>query len=202
MSTSGTPDGLSGGMDQQERPIQMSWWTHVPVKHARWLDVTVMQGVRPHATTKERDPRISWFVWIGDPEEDLVQSAKGSALRFGHEHGSRFDTHALRWEKPRVRTPQACERWSQVGAMAHNHVVLATPLVRPVVHPWESTHRPASLQQVRRGFSTWLKPLGTPARPPTPRGKATGRHKGVVIPKAKRLSVRRTTPTLPPLVPK
>jgi hypothetical protein len=202
VSTSGTPDGLYDGMDQKERPIQISWGKHVHVKNARWLDVTVMQVVRPHATNKERDPRISWVVWIGDPEEDLVQIAKGSALRFGQEHGSRFDKHALRWEKPRVRTPQACEIWSQVGAMAHTQWVLATPLVRPVLHPWESKHRPASLQQVRRGFSTVLKHWGTPARPPKPRGKAKGRQKGVVIPKAKRFSVRLQTPTWPPLVPK
>lgn len=150
-STYGTPDGHHDGTDQKERPIQISWWNHLHVKDARWLEVTVIQVVRPHATNKERDPRISWFVWIGDPAEDLVHIAKSYALRFGQEHGHRFDKQALLWEKPRLRTPEAFALWSQVVAMAHNQLVLATPLVEPILRPWESKHRPASLQQVRRG---------------------------------------------------
>jgi len=201
-NTYGTPDGFFDGMDHKERPIQISWWKHMHVKNARWLEVTVIQVVRPHATNKERDPRISWFVWIGDPAEDLVQIARGYALRFGQEHGYRFDKQALLWEKPRLRTPQAFELWSQVVAMSHNQLVLATPLVVPILHPWESKHRPVSLQQVRRGFSKLLTHLGTPARPPKPRGKAKGRQKGAIIPKAKRFAVVLKTPKLPPLVPK
>jgi DDE superfamily endonuclease len=201
-STYGTPDGQYDGTDQKERPIQISWWNHLHIKDARWLEVTVMQIVRPLAKNSERDSRISWFVWIGDPAEDLVQIAKSYALRFGQEHGYRFDKQALLWEKPRLRTPQAFALWSQVVAMAHNQLVLATPLVEPVLRPWESKHRPASLQQVRRGFSKLLIQLGTPARPPKHRGKAKGRQKGAVIPKAKRFPVILKTPKLPPLVPK
>ena len=47
-----------------------------------------------------------------------------------------------------------------------------------------------------------LTQLGTPARPPKPRGKANGRQKGAIIPKAKRFPVTLKTPKLPPLVPK
>jgi len=201
-STYGTPDGYHNGIDQKERPIQISWWNHLHVKEARWLEVTVIQVVRPYATNKERDPRISWFVWIGDPAEDLVPIAKSYALRCGQERGYRFDKQALLWEKPHLRTPEAFALWSQVVAMAHNQLVLATPLVEPLLRPWESKHRPASLQQVRRGFSKLLAQVGTPARPPKPRGKAKGRQKGAVIPKATRFSVTLKTPKLPPLVPK
>jgi hypothetical protein len=201
-NTYGTPNGHYAGTDQKERPIHVTWWKHLHVKDARYLEVTVMRVVRPHATNKERDPRESWFVWTGDPEEDLVQIAKGYALRFGQEHGYRFDKQALLWEKPRLRTPQQFELWSQVVAIAHNQLVLATPLVEPVLRPWENKHRPASLQQVRRGFSKLLAQLGTPARPPKPRGKAKGRQKGAIIPKATRFSVTLKTPKLPPLVPR
>jgi DDE superfamily endonuclease len=201
-STYGTPDGQYDGMDQKERSIQISWWKHLHVKEARWLEVTVIQVVRPRAKNSERDPRTSWFVWIGDPEEDLVQIAKAYTLRFGQEHGYRFDKQALLWEKPRLRTPQAFALWSQVVAMAHNQLVLATPLVEPVLHPWESKHRPASLQQVRRGFNKLLGQLGTPTRPPKPRGKAKGRQKGAIIPKAERFAVTLKSPKLPPLVPR
>lgn len=33
--------------------------------------------VCPHATNAERDPRVSWLVWIGDKPADLVQIAPG-----------------------------------------------------------------------------------------------------------------------------
>ncbi len=147
------------------------------VKQARWLDLTVLQVVRPNATNKERDPRVSWFVWIGNPEADLAQIELGYALRFGQEHGYRFDKQALLWEQPRLRTPEQFERWSHVVEMVHNHLVLARDVVEPECRPWESTQRPATPQQVRRGINQLLPRLGTPDHPPKLCGKSKGRRK-------------------------
>lgn len=47
--------------------------------------------MRPHATNKERDPRVSWFVWMGDESVDITQVGLGYARRFGQEHGYRID---------------------------------------------------------------------------------------------------------------
>jgi len=116
-----------------------------------------LRVVRPHAANTERDPRVSWFVWIGDDAVDLASIALGYVLRFGQEHGYRFDKQALLWEKARLRTPEQFERWSLVVAMAHNQLVLARPVVEPVLRPWESKHRLPTPQQVRRGIS---KPPG------------------------------------------
>jgi hypothetical protein len=125
----------------------------------------------------------------------------GYVLRFGQEHGYRFDKQALLWQEPRLRTPEQFERWSLVVAIAHNHLVLARDLVEPLLRPWESQHRPVSLQQVRRGLDKLLGQLGTPARPPNPRGKPFGRSKGAKVRKAKRFPVIRKKPKLPQLVP-
>jgi len=128
-TTHGEPDGIWKGSDAKGRPVEVTSWKHMHVQSARWLEVTVLQVVRPHATNKERDPRVSWFVWIGDQEADVAQIALGYVLRFGQEHGYRFDKQALLWEKPRLRTPEQFERWSHIVAMAHNHLVLARDLV-------------------------------------------------------------------------
>ncbi len=128
-TTHGKPDGLWKGSDEKGRPVEVTFWKHLHVQPARWLQVTVLQVVRPHATNKERDPRVSWFVWIGDQEADVAQIALGYVLRFGQEHGYRFDKQALLWEKPRLRTPEQFERWSHIVAIAHNHLVLARDLV-------------------------------------------------------------------------
>ena len=199
--THGEPDAQLTKLDRKGRPVQISWWNRMHVKEARWLEVTVIRVVRPHATNKERDPRISWFVWIGDPHADIAEIALGYARRFGQEHGYRFDKQALLWEKPRLRTPEQFERWSQVVAIAHNHLVLARSLVEPELRPWENKQRACSPQQVRRGFSKLLGRLGTPARAPQPRGKSKGRSKGAKIGKATRFPIVCKKPKVPQLVP-
>ncbi len=201
-STHATPSDHRMCLDSKGRPIEVSWWDHLHVKDARWLELTVIRIVRPHATNKERDPRLSWFVWIGNQHADMVEVALGYVRRFSQEHGYRFDKQALMWAKPRLRTPAQCERWSHVVAIAHNHLVLARDLVEASLHPWESKHREATPQQVRRGMNRLLPQLGTPARPPHPRGKSPGRAKGATIGKAKRFPVVRKTPKLPKLIPK
>jgi len=200
-ATHGQADGEWKGTEEKGRPVEVTWWKHMHVKQARWLEMTVLRVVRPHATDKERDPRVSWFVWIGDQEADLAQIALGYVLRFGQEHGYRFDKQALLWEQPRLRTPEQFERWSQIVAIVHNHLVLARDLVEPELRPWESTHRPSTPQQVRRGMVKLLPRLGTPAQPPQPRGKSKGRIKGTKVKKAPRFAVIRKTPKLPHLVP-
>jgi DDE superfamily endonuclease len=200
-TTHGEADGVWKGTDAKERPVEVTWWKHLHVKQARWLDLTVLQVVRPHATDKERDPRVSWFVWIGDQEADVVQIALGYALRFGQEHGYRFDKQCLLWEQPRLRTPEQFERWSHIVAIAHNHLVLARDLVEAELRPWESKKRKPTPQQVRRGIHKLLARLGTPAQPPQPRGKSKGRRAGGNVRKAERFAVIRKTPKLPQIVP-
>ena len=195
------PDGMWKGTDEKERPVEVTWWKHMHVNQARYLLVTVVRVVRPHATNKERDPRVSWFVWIGDQETDVAQIALSYVLRFGQEHGYRFDKQCLLWEQPRLRTPEQFERWSHIVAIAHNHLVLARDLVEAELRPWESKHRQPTPQQVRRGMHKLLAHVGTPARPPQPRRKSKGRRKGAQVKKAKRFPVIRKTSKVPQLVP-
>jgi len=179
-STHGKPDGQWEGTDHKERLVQLAWWKHLHVKDARDLDLTVIRVTRPHATNAERDPRVSWFVWIGKPltDAELVQIALGYVKRFSEEHGYRFDKQMLLWEKPHLRTPAQFERWSHIVAIVRNHLVLARNLVEAELRPWENKQRPSTPQQVRRAMSKLLPQLGTPARPPQPRGKSPGRRKG------------------------
>ncbi len=200
-STYGTPDGHFQGEDTKGHPIEIFWWNQLHVRDARWLEFTVIRVVRPHAKDKERDPKISWFVWLGDPQVDLAQIAMGYVLRFGQEHGYRVDKQDLMWEQPRLQTPEQFERWSHIVAIAHNQLILASPLVEPVLRPWENKQRPASLQQVRCGLNKLLPQLGNPTRPPKPRGKAKGRSVGTKVRKRTRFSVVYKKPNLPQPVP-
>jgi hypothetical protein len=201
-TTHANPDGHWEGQDSAHRTVQVTWWQHLHIKGADWLELTVMGVVRPSVRNTKRDPRVSWFVWIGDQDADIPPIALGYVHRFSQEHGYRFDKQSLCWEKPRVRTPEQFERWSHLVAIAHNALVLAREVVEAQLHPWENKQRVPTLQQVRRGMRKFLPHLGTPARPPQPRGKSPGRQKGAKIHKVKRFSVVHQVPKLPPLVPK
>jgi DDE superfamily endonuclease len=193
-STHTNPDGTWEGTDKKDRPVQIKWWNKMHVKSARHLDVTIIQVIRPHASGSERDPRVSWFIYIGqDPECGIAQVALLYDLRFGQEHGYRFKKQSLLWTEPRLRTPEQFERWSHIVTIVHNLLVLAKGIIEGELRPWENKQREQTPQQVRRGLIKYLPELGTPARPPKPRGIAPGHSRGVQRRKAERFPVVRKT---------
>src|SRR5215469_3245952 len=201
-STQKHPDETYDVEDAKGRAVSIRCWKHMHVKNARWLDLTIIQVIRPHASDRERDPKISWFVYIGqDPQEGLAQVALLYGLRFGQEHGYRFDKQALGWTEPHLRTPEQFDLWSQIVAIVHNLVVLARDLIAAELRPWENKQRTPSPQNVRRGLAKIVPLLGTPARPPKPRGKSKGRESGVKQAPRTRFPVVRKKPAMPQLVP-
>lgn len=195
------PSGEGEVLDPAGKVVRVRFWKQMHLRDVDWLSVCVIRVERPQASDTKRDPRISWFVWIGDEQADLVQVALCYVHRFSQEHGYRFDKQSLFWADVRVRTPAQFERWSWLVAIAHNLLVLARQVAGEALRPWESRHRDPTLQQVRRAMGKLLQQLGTPAHPPHSRGKSPGRAKGVKIGKAKRFSIVRQVPKVPPLVP-
>jgi hypothetical protein len=201
-STHKTSDGIWEGTDAKGKPVQINWWNKMHVKSARWLDLTIIQVVRPQAGGSERDPRMSWFVYIGqDLLEGIAQVALFYGLRFGQEHGYRFKKQSLLWTEPRLRMPEQFDLWSHVVTIVHNLVVLARDFIEGELRPWENKQRPQTPQQVRRGLAKLLPELGTPAHPPKPSGNASGRSRGTQVHKAKRFPVVRKTGKPPQPVP-
>ena len=188
-STYGEADGNWQGSDAKGHAVEITWWTGLHLPKARHLEVTVIRVLRHRATDRPRDPRESWFLWDGESDDCVPEVALGYRRRYSHEHGYRFDKQDLLWTHPRLRTPAQFERWSQVVAIVHNHLVLARPLVQASLRPWESSQRDASPQQVRRAMTKIVAQLGTPARPPKPRGKSPGRQQGTIVKRAPRHGV-------------
>ncbi len=200
-STQSNPDEIYDVTDEKGNAVSIRCWKHMHVKEARWLDLTIIQVIRPHAKALERDPRTSWFVYIGqDPHDGIAQIALLYCLRFGQEHGYRFDKQALLRTEPHVQTPEQFDLWSHIVAIVHNHVVIARDFIEVELRPWENKQREHTPQQVRRGLAKFLSLLGTPARPPKTRGKSKGRSHGVKLPKRTRFPVVRKKPSLPQLV--
>jgi hypothetical protein len=197
-TTHGTPDGTWSGTDVDDRPISLTCWHNLHIRKARSVTITVVRVSRAAAADTKRDPRESWFWWIGEALPPLAEVASFYPHRFGQEHGYRVDKQQLLWDAARVRTPEQIQRWTDVVAMVRNQLVLARPLVTAARRPWESRTRPASPQQVRRALGPILGQLGTPAPAPQRRGNAPGRAPGATVTPAERHPVIRKSPKARP----
>lgn len=213
-ATHPAPDATWEGTDEKGRRVEVSRWDTLHFRQHRHETVSVFRVIRHGVQGTKRDPKESWFLWVRRTKEtdapDLSLSDVPStyALRFSQEHGYRFDKGSLLWEKPRLRTPEAFQLWTDLVTVAHDQLVLARPRVEAQRQPWESTKRPATPQQVRRAMGRVLVELGTPARPCQPRGKSPGRPVGArprpaprfpVVKKAAKPS-KSEVPTSPPVV--
>jgi Transposase DDE domain len=199
--TWGEPDASFRGTDWRGKPITVQAWRQLHFRQAREVAVTVFRVLRERAKGTKRDPRESWFVWVGKSELALSEVAAIYRRRFSHEHSYRFLKQDLLWTKVHVRTPEQFERWSLVVANAMNQLVLARSLGQASYHPWERRRAWVTPRQVRRVMARILPQLGTPTRLPKPRGKSLGRQPGATVGKAARYEVVRK-PKPPPKKPR
>lgn len=195
--TWGEPDRTYQGEDEAGHSITVQAWDHLHFRQERSVELTVLRLLREGAKGTKRDPRESWFVWIGKTELLLSEVVSTYKRRFSHEHTYRFLKQDLLWTQVRVRTPEQFERWSAVVATAMNQLVLARHLGQFLYRPWERRRQIVTPRQVRRVMALILVQVGTPTLPPKPRGKAPGRLKGASIRAAPRLPVVRKAKSVP-----
>jgi hypothetical protein len=69
------PSGEGEAKDPAGKLVQVRAWKQMHIRDADWLTLCVIRVERPQAADIKRDPRISWFVWIGDEHADLIQVA-------------------------------------------------------------------------------------------------------------------------------
>lgn len=193
-ATHGAPDAQWQGADARGQAVTVACWGGLHLKACRDVAITAVRVTRAGAVGTKRDPRETWFWWLGVALPPLATLPQLYARRFGIEHGYKFDKQALLWADPRLRTPAQMERWTDVVAAVHNQLTLARPLAVIARRPWEAAARPVAPQQVRRAMGRIIAQVGTPARAPRPRGKSPGRAPGTVVRRAARHPVLRKTP--------
>lgn len=119
----------------------MAAWAHLHYKPCRDVPVTIIRVIRHGATGKKRDPRVSWFVWLGLELLPLAEVWPTYRRRYSQEHGFRFEKQDLLWTAPRLRTPEQFQRWTDIVAAARNQLYLARDTVAAQRYPWEAQHR-------------------------------------------------------------
>jgi hypothetical protein len=187
--THGKPTATWDGVDDHGHRIKVAAWATLHYKQCRDIPVTVIRVIRHGATGKKRDPRVSWFVWLGQELLPLCAVWPTYRRRYSQQHGFRFEKQDLLWIAPRLRTPEQFQRWTDIVAAARNQLFLARDTVIPQRYPWEAQTRAATPRQVRRAMNQILTQLGTPAQPPQPRGKSPGRRRGTKVKPAQRYAV-------------
>ncbi len=155
-----------------------------------WLDhegeLPLVEGtlirLKVEHLSKERDapPVWLWSSKTGATSDDVDRFWQVFLRRFDLEHTFRFAKQTLGWTTPKLRTPQAADRWTWLLIVAHTQLRLARTLAEDLRRPWEKPTTSGRLTpaRVRRGFRNIRAHLACPSRVPKPRGTGPGRPPG------------------------
>ncbi|ABD10485.1 hypothetical protein ThrDRAFT_04690 [Frankia casuarinae] len=130
----------------------------------------------------DRDPRPVWL-WssaVDATATDIDRAWQAFLRRFDLEHTFRLFKQTLGWTRPKIRTPQAADRWTWLIITVHTQLRLARPLARDLRRPWEKPAPPGRLTpaRVRRGFRNIRAIMPLPASAPKPTKAGPGRPPG------------------------
>lgn len=129
-----------------------------------------------------RDPKPAWL-WsstTGAAPAEIDRCWQSFLRRFDLEHTFRLFKQTLGWTAPKIRTPQAADRWTWLIIAAHIQLRLARPLAADLRRPWEKVTPPDRLTpaRVRRGFRNLRPRTVLPASAPKPSRPGPGRPPG------------------------
>ncbi|MER6141834.1 NF041680 family putative transposase [Streptomyces sparsogenes] len=127
-------------------------------------------------------PQPVWLWWSGTDatatQVDLLWQV--FLRRFDIEHTFRLFKQTLGWTCPKLRTPEAADRWTWLILAAYTQLRLARPLAADLRRPWGKPSPPSRLTpaRVRRDFRHLRPQAACPARAPKPSRPGPGRPPG------------------------
>jgi DDE superfamily endonuclease len=130
----------------------------------------------------DRHPKPVWL-WCpvtGAGAGEVTRLWQAFLRRFDIEHMFRFWKQVLGWTAPKLRDPQAADRWTWLVITCHAQLRLARPLAADLRLPWERPALPGRLTpaRVRRGFRNIHATLPRLASAPKPGKPGPGRPPG------------------------
>ena len=119
---------------------------------------------------REAKPVWLWTQATGADADAVTGCWRAYLRRFDLEHTIRFEKQSLGWTTPRLRAPEAADRWTWLVLAAYTQLRLARPLALDLRRPWE---RPLPAERltparVRRGFRHLRAKTTCPASAPKP----------------------------------
>ena len=125
--------------------------------------------------------RPLWLIVMGKRRNEVsaLQAYQAYGKRFNLEHFFRFGKQKLLLHAFQTPDDEHEEAWWQLVHLAYLQLWMARHLARCLPRPWERS-LPAMQQKlispslVKRDFGRIIRQIGTPARPPKPRGISAG----------------------------
>jgi hypothetical protein len=191
--TWGGPDTATSTETTRYGRLEARSWEdlHSRLTHrAAWIghegDLPIIDGTLIRLKTERLphtgEPRPLWL-WTSQQALDpgLLDAIWSAWLRrFDIEHTFRFLKQTLGWTVPRVRDPEAADRWTWLVIAAFTQLGLARGLATDLRLPWEAPAAPGRLTpaRVRRAFPNLHATLPRLTRAPKPSKPGPGRPAG------------------------
>jgi hypothetical protein len=121
-----------------------------------------------------------WYSRINQTVSDVDRLWQAFLRRFDIEHTFRMFKQTLGWTAPKLRTPEAADRWTWLILTAYTQLRLARRLAADLRRPWEKPTPSERLSpaRVRRTFRNLRPQAGCPAHAPKPSRPGPGRPGG------------------------
>ncbi|GAB3449060.1 hypothetical protein GCM10027436_43230 [Actinophytocola sediminis] len=159
-------------------------------RRAAWTDhqgpLPIIEGtvirLRVDRLPSGGNPKPVWLWWskVDATAADVDRCWHMFLRRFDIEHTFRLFKQTLGWTAPRLRDPEAADRWTWLMITAHTQLRLARPMAADLRRPWEKPAPPERLTpaRVRRGFRNIRAKTASPAHAPKPSHPGPGRPSG------------------------
>ena len=145
------------------------------------LEGTVIRPQVDHLPS-HGEPKPVWLWWSGTGAGAATVERLWQAFlrRFDIEHTCRMIKQTLGRTRPRLRDPEAADRWAWLIMACYTQLRLGRPLVEDLRRPWEKPARPdrQTPARVQRGFRNPRAKTGSPAAAPKPSRPGPGRPPG------------------------
>jgi hypothetical protein len=119
-----------------------------------------------------------WWSGTGATTDDVDRCWQSFLRRFDLEHTFRLFKQTLGWTKPRLRSPEAADRWTWLVIAVYAQLRLARPLAADLRRPWEKPAEPNRLTpaRVRGGSGTSVRRRAPQPVHPNRRVPVSGGH--------------------------
>lgn len=201
-STWGAPDDVEETIfttkTGKTRQVRIEGWRDMLMRGKRDLPMHKhpLTLIRVQTLDEKGNPvfkHAMWLIVMGKRRQELslVETWEAYRQRYDVEHFFRFGKQRLLIAAYQTPDVEHEENWLQIAALATVQLWLARHLAESLPRPWErylpeAERETPSPSTVQRDFERIIRRIGTPAKPPKPRGKSPGRSQGEQLPPRKR----------------
>lgn len=154
--------------------LRIRLWRDLHFRACAKCPMLLLQVERLHQKRSGKFFKPLWLAWVGEEMPPLSEVWRLYLRRFAIDHWYRFIKQRLHWTLPKFSTKQQCERWSDLMPMLSWELWLAREIVADKPLPWQHSQLQLTPGRVAQAMGGVLAAMGTPARPPKPRGKSPG----------------------------